>query len=121
MKGDARPQPRPRPKGRPAKIRMPWETPAGVEPADIYALQALQKGSASAGQQQRALALVIERICEVDRMSFYPGGRDGERASDFAEGKRFVGGQIRRFLKMRPARSENSEPPSPPQTESGGA
>ncbi len=85
-----------------AKPRMPWQLPRDIEDADVFALQALAAGNANPAQQQRALALFRDKLCETDRMSFYPGGDDGRRASDFAEGKRWPGLQVRRILKMRP-------------------
>lgn len=80
---------------------MPWQV-VGLDDADIMALQALEKGHANSGQQQRALDVIKTKICRMQRMSFFPGGDDGRRATDFAEGKRFVGSQIDRILKMRP-------------------
>lgn len=81
---------------------MPWQLPAAIVNADIFALQALERGTANAAQQQRAIEFIERRLCATDRMSFYPGGDDGRRATDFAEGKRWVGSQIRRLLKLRP-------------------
>ncbi len=66
------------------------------------ALQAVAKGTANEGQQQRAWDYILRALCETDRMSFWPGGDDGRRASDFAEGKRWVGIQLKRIEKMRP-------------------
>lgn len=83
------------------KQRWPWQLPA-VESADVFALQAIEKGLANSGQQQRALAFIVRALTEERRMSFFPGGEDGRRASDFAEGKRWVGLQIARILKLRP-------------------
>jgi len=79
----------------------PWQMPQ-IEDADIFALQAMATGTANAGQQQRAYEYVVRALCETDRMSFWPGGEDGKRATDFAEGKRWVGVQLRRIEKMRP-------------------
>ena len=87
----------------------PWEI-RGLEPADIFALQAVAKGVANGPQQQRALEVIKDRISRHNRMSFWPGGEDGRRATDFAEGKRFVGDQIERLLKMRPERSNRETP-----------
>ena len=96
---------------------LPWQLPK-IDPADIFAVQALERGQANASQQQRIFDLV-RRLTACERMTFYPGGEDGRRASDFAEGKRWVGDQWRRLLRMRPA--HNGEPmgePTEPPTES---
>lgn len=91
---------------------MPWQIAQGqMDPQDIFALQAVQKGKASEGQQQRALDFIL-RLTEHEKMTFYPGGDDGRRASDFAEGKRFIGSQIVRVLKMRPDTTGGYVPPT---------
>jgi len=97
---------------------LPWQLPTSIDNADIFALQALERGTANAAQQKRAVALIERKICATDRMSFYPGAEDGRRASDFAEGKRWVGAQLRRLLKLRPDHGGAPREEAPePQTE----
>src|SRR5215467_10261920 len=79
-----------RPKSQPDR---PWQMPR-IDDADIFALQAVAKGTASDAQQQRAYEYVARTLCDTDRMTFWPG-EDGRRATDFAEGKRWVGLQLR--------------------------
>jgi hypothetical protein len=79
----------------------PWQMPR-LEDADIFAIQALTQGSANEAQQKRAYEYVVRNLCEIDRMTFWAGGEDGRRATDFAEGKRWVGLQLRRIEKLRP-------------------
>lgn len=110
----------PRPKAKQVKVKgagpaWPWSPVMDFEDADVFALQAVSNGNASTGQQQRAIAFVRNVICEGERLSFMPGGEDGRRATDFAEGKRFVSVQIRRFLNMRPATvNSRGAPPAMP-------
>lgn len=85
---------------------LPWQV-VDLEDGDILALQALEKGLANAGQQQRALEVIKVKLCRYRRMSFFPGGDDGRRATDFAEGKRFIASQIDRILNMRPDHSRD--------------
>ena len=74
----------------------PWQRgPYDVQFA--YALQALRKGIASAAQQQYALDFIVRHICEAGKMSFWPGP-DGDRATAFAEGKRWVANEIGFYL-----------------------
>jgi hypothetical protein len=91
-----------RPKSQPER---PWQMPR-IADADIFALQAVASGEANASQQQRAWDTIVRVLCETDRMTFWPGipgtSEDGRRATDFAEGKRWVGLQLRRIEKMRP-------------------
>lgn len=111
----------PRPRGeKQAKVKgagpsWPWSPVMNFEDADVFALQALANGNASSGQQQRAIAFIRNAICEGERLSFMPGGEDGRRATDFAEGKKFVAVQIRRFLNMRPTtvKTNGAPPPMP--------
>jgi hypothetical protein len=92
----------PRPKSQPDR---PWQMPH-IEDADIFALLAVANGIANNAQQARAYDYVVRVLCETDRMTFWPGGEDGKRATDFAEGKRWVGVQLRRIEKMRPDRRD---------------
>lgn len=83
----------------------PWADPVPTaHVADIFAIQAVAKGIANDIQQTRAFEYIVHALCEIDRMSFYPGAENGRRASDFAEGKRWVGIQLRRIEKLRPER-----------------
>lgn len=103
-----RPPRKSRPKEQPS---APWLLPPTDNP-DIFAIQALSKGIANAGQQQHAWDYIVRILCQTDRMTFWPGGDDGRRGTDFAEGKRWVGLQLRRIEKLRPDMSEHGLPPS---------
>lgn len=70
----------------------PWK-PAVWEIPDAAAIQALQRGDASADQQQRALKFIVNTLAGTYDGSFRAGA-DGDRVSAFAEGKRHVGLQI---------------------------
>lgn len=77
----------------------PWN-PNIYEDADVGAVKALSTGTASPEQQQRALKWIIERCCGTYDQSFRPGGPEGARATDFAEGKRWVGNKIIYMIKI---------------------
>lgn len=68
--------------------------PAGYTKPDVYAIKALQNGIATPEQQKAALWWIINICADTYGMSFRPGGPEGQRETDFAEGKRFVGNQI---------------------------
>lgn len=70
------------------------------EVADASAIQALGAGTADAEQQRRALKWIIEKGAATYDISFQPGGPDGARLTEFAEGRRFVGTQIVKLLKV---------------------
>jgi len=78
----------------------PWR-PAGYEDADAEAWQALARGAARPDQQKRALAWLIEKAAGTYDLSFRPGAQEGERDTVFAEGRRFVGLQIVKLLKLK--------------------
>lgn len=80
----------------------PWHPPAYTD-AEAYAMQALARGEANESQQRAALDYIVNAICEYDGLSFRAGGTDGDRATAFAEGKRFVGAQIWKLIRINPA------------------
>lgn len=85
----------------------PWH-PAPYEDADIASIKALAAGTASAPQQQRALDWIIHKACATYDLSYRPG-EGGERETAFAEGKRFVGLQVVKMVRVVTAtRSEYS-------------
>lgn len=71
----------------------PWN-PNIYDDADVGAIKALERGEASPAQQIRALKWIVERACGTYDQSFRPGGLEASRATDFAEGKRWVGNKI---------------------------
>lgn len=75
----------------------PWK-PAKWEPADASAMQALERGDADKAQQKRALKWIIEATGTYD-LSYRPG-QNGERDTSFAEGKRSIGLQVVKLLKL---------------------
>lgn len=74
-----------------AKIqaRAPWMPPEWEIP-DAAAIKALEHGTATEDQQRRALDWIIREACRTYDQTYYPGP-EGERDSDFAQGKRSVG------------------------------
>lgn len=74
--------------------------PAKYTDKEIIAIQALQAGNANEGQQIAALNWIINNVCQYYDLSFYPG-EGGRRDSDFAEGKRYVGAQIVKMMKLK--------------------
>jgi hypothetical protein len=79
-------------------VGAPW-VPPPWEDADVYAVKALAAGNASEGQQKRALDLIINRLCSTYDLSYRPAS---DRDTVFAEGKRFVGLQLVKMLKIVP-------------------
>lgn len=93
------------------KTQLPWQLPP-VEDAEIFAVQAIARGKAGEAEQLRFWAF-LQRFCGCDRMSFFPGGEDGRRATDFAEGRRWVGDQLRRISRLTPAEADSRGAPPP--------
>ena len=90
----------------------PW-LPAEYIPADATAMQALAAGTANPEQQKRAIRWIIENAAGTYDMSYRPG-TEGERDTAFAEGRRYVGNQIVKLLKISVAairRGPNSDTP----------
>lgn len=80
------------------KVRAPW-LPTAYDIADAGGLQALQRGDATPDQQKRTLDFVIVQLCGTYEQTFYPGA-DGQRNSDFAQGRRTVGLEIVKLLNL---------------------
>jgi len=87
----------------------PWEAPE-LNEAEVLAVKALATGTASASQQRIALVTILTKFSCVYDMSFRPGA-DGARATDFAEGKRFVGARILNAID-RPLPTKQPEKPT---------
>lgn len=78
----------------------PWK-PAEFDDAVAAAIQAMANGMATADQQKRAMAWIVEKCCRTYDMSYRPGGPESERDTIFAEGSRFVGLQIVKVAKVK--------------------
>lgn len=72
--------------------------PAEYDEDVIMAVRAFHEGKASQSQQIIVRDWLLNAVCRVDDMSFRLGGEDGRRATDFAEGKRYVANQYRKML-----------------------
>lgn len=83
--------------------------PPAWEPADVSALQALQRGDATSDQQKRALDYIITLAGTYD-LSYRP---DSDRDTTFAEGKRFVGLQIVKALHINLAAIRQAKSKTP--------
>ena len=87
----------------------PWKPPH-VETADAAALQALAKGTASADQQRRALDWIVLQAARTYDLAYRPGAAEGERDTNFALGRQFVGMQIVKVLKLKIGLLERGNP-----------
>jgi hypothetical protein len=77
--------------------REPWHPAPYDELADVSAMQALARGEANDQQQRRALKWIIESAAMTYDQSFTPGQAD---VTAFIEGRRSVGNQIVKLLKL---------------------
>lgn len=83
------------------KITTGPDKPALFEEADVYAVQALFTGTANDGQQKRAIKWILEEACKVKDLPWVAGGLEGQRATDFANGRKFAGHQILKMFETR--------------------
>ncbi len=79
----------------------PWK-PADYDLADHLAIIALAGGRATAEQQRLAWTWILFAAGIGDK-SFRPGGPAGQRDTDFAEGKKWVGEQMLKLAGANPA------------------
>lgn len=79
----------------------PWN-PLSPEKADVIALKMVAAGKGDENHQKRIIDWIINHACETYGLSFRPEEAGGERATAFAEGRRFVGLQLVKLLKSNP-------------------
>ena len=79
-----------------SKVPPPW-LPAPYSDDVIWAVRAMHAGLAN-DVQQKLIWQWLMLVSGVDDLSFRPGGPEGDRDTVFAEGKRFVGFQMRKML-----------------------
>lgn len=89
--------------------RKPW-FPADYDIADVAAIQALVAGQATADQQKRALRWIVESASGAYDQSFVPGEPD---VMAFLEGRRSVGNQIVKLMKLDRAALQKAQPKEP--------
>ena len=75
--------------------------PPVYEAADATAIQQLERGEAGPEMQKRALGWIINEVCKSYDLSYRPGDTHD---TAFAEGKRFVGLEIIKMLKLDPSK-----------------
>lgn len=78
------------------KPNAPW-TPVSYSEKEVRYIQALARGDATPEQQRGALDWIINSVCGTYDLPYYP---ESIRDSDFAQGKRFVGLQLVKMLKI---------------------
>lgn len=81
--------------------RLPWASP-WYDDDIVLAVRAVADGVANQGQQKlfwRYLMYVTGASDEFADLSFRPDDLGGDRGTVFAEGKRFVGNEIRKMLR----------------------
>lgn len=75
----------------------PYLAPPPYGKLETASLQALQQGTATDHQQKSALAWIINMAAGTYDLSYSP---ESDRGTAFAEGRRFVGLQIVKLLKL---------------------
>jgi hypothetical protein len=73
-------------------------TPATSD--EVNAMKACFGRTASPDQAYMALAWIVHRACGLDDLAWFPGGVEGQRASDFAAGKRRPALEVKRLIEM---------------------
>ena len=80
----------------------PWAEPE-YSKADVIAIQRVAAGDAEPIHQKRVIDILVNKIAETYNLSFRPDDDGGERATAFAEGKRYVGSQLVKLMKANPS------------------
>lgn len=66
--------------------------------SEIAAVKAMANGNANGEQQKTVMEFILHKLCIVDELSYRPDELGGQRETDFSEGKRFVGLQLRGLI-----------------------
>lgn len=85
---------------------QPWH-PAPYDEDIVNALQAVANGVAVAGQQTLALKWIVETACGTYDETYFA---DSERNTAYAQGKRHVGLQIVKMVKVQPDSLRKRQP-----------
>ncbi len=80
------------------KHSPPGIVPPRITEGDVVAIIACVDGIATPLQAKQAIDWIMGEAARVPDLSFQLGGEDGRRATDFAEGRRYVGHLIRQML-----------------------
>lgn len=76
--------------------QQPWH-PAKYDDDDVRSIQAMATGTATADQQKTAIKWIVESVCGTYDVTYFA---DSERNTAYAEGKRGVGLQIVKLVKL---------------------
>ena len=76
------------------KIPAPYE-PLQPPKHIVASIQAVATGTANDSQQKKAMEYIVFQLCDLHGLSYRP---NSQRDTDFAEGKKFVGLQISKFI-----------------------
>ena len=68
--------------------------------AEALAIKMVNEGDATPEQQKAALRAILHKIAQVDDQSFRSDDHGGVQDTAFAEGKRFVGLQVRKIINV---------------------
>lgn len=77
----------------PPHTAAPWDKQV------VYALKAVANGTANEGQQQRALAWIVNIAARANDVAYFP---NSSRDTDFCLGMQHVGRQILTLVNMPP-------------------
>jgi hypothetical protein len=80
--------------------KEPW-LPCDYDDETVYAVRAVSSGTANEFQQKLFFdyLMYVSKACDEFADLSYRPGPDGDRDTIFAEGKRFVGQQVRKLLR----------------------
>lgn len=73
----------------------------------VAAVQAMQRGEATPDQQKQLLNWIINQAAATYDISFQ---LDGDRFTNFAEGRRFVGAQLVKLLHLNVSALRKAQP-----------
>lgn len=95
---------------------MEAHAPAEYDLATVIAIRALLTGTANEGQQKAGMDWIITKAANLYDMSYRPDKDGGARATEFHEGRRFVGSQIVKMQHPATLAAAQKKEPAAPET-----
>jgi hypothetical protein len=99
---------------KPGRPKLPWDE-VPLSNTELASIKAVHDGVANPDQQRIAFRTIVDKLCNVRGLSFAAGGEEGRRATDFSEGKRWVGATLQNQIVNRPwpVNPRGAPPPMP--------
>lgn len=81
-------------------IGKPQEFKVNITRSEIIAIKDVFAGKGTPYQQRLAIATIVNKLSRAQDVLYIPGGIEGQRSTDFLNGRAFVGQLIHKYLNI---------------------